>query len=744
MLPDAAVGVRFVDPATVRASLANLVQPPPDITVTESAELYRFMSNPGGGYSGPYRRQIAGYCVEVQDALTNPTYPVVVFAAPAQSGKTEIPLNWMTHSVVTDPADMLFVLDEKDQAEDFIDRRIKKWLRHCPEVTERLIEEKRHFRQFQGMSLAILWATGSKAASKPAPRVAIDERDSMPDDLDGEGDPVDLFRKRVQTFGPSGKVYVASSPKKPLTKSKGLALALKPHEAPPTTGILALYNQGTRKRLYWRCPHCRDYHTAVFDNLRWDEAAKATDRIIPVWLECPVNGCIIEPEHKSAMLELGAFEWLAEGQTIDDAGHIHGAVPPRDIDSYWLRGPQSYFTSWEELVRKYLTAVEEFDLNGSDARLKAFWQMEDATPYRPPEGEGDITLDAQALMNRAEPYPLGQVPAAARFVTCAVDTQNNRWEVEIRAWGEGLENWIVSRFAVFRTADPDAPDGERMVDPGGRGEDWDLLFEAVLERTWPVEGSPGLFIQPVCTAIDAYGAPGVTANAYDFHRRARIRGFGRKRLMLTRGSNSLSVPLITWTRPEVSTSPQKARIAGYAQVATINVSQLKDIAARRLQVEDPGPHCVHFSDALDDSYYLELCAEARVGERWEKQRARNEAWDHLVMGYAITMHLRANQICDWTRAPAWAAPMSKNSNIVTVAGDALDQPGPPGADEATPTATGNAIPSPAASSGGGVRSADPSSPPTSSAPQLPVAPRVKPRVQPLAMPGSSRISGIGE
>ncbi|EKI05075.1 phage terminase large subunit family protein, partial [Escherichia coli 5412] len=32
-----------------------------------------------------------------------------------------------------------------------------------------------------------------------------------------------------------------------------------PHEAPPTTGILSLYNRGDRRRWYWPCPHCGEY-----------------------------------------------------------------------------------------------------------------------------------------------------------------------------------------------------------------------------------------------------------------------------------------------------------------------------------------------------------------------------------------------------------------------------------------------------------------------------------------------------
>jgi phage terminase large subunit GpA-like protein len=40
-----------------------------------------------------------------------------------------------------------------------------------------------------------------------------------------------------------------------------------PHEAPPTTGILSLYNRGDRRRWYWPCPHCGEYFQPAMESM---------------------------------------------------------------------------------------------------------------------------------------------------------------------------------------------------------------------------------------------------------------------------------------------------------------------------------------------------------------------------------------------------------------------------------------------------------------------------------------------
>ncbi|MCM4841582.1 phage terminase large subunit family protein, partial [Escherichia coli] len=63
--------------------------------------------------------------------------------------------------------------------------------------------------------------------------------------------------KRTTTFMSSGMTLVESSPGRDVKDVKWRRTS--PHEAPPTTGILSLYNRGDRRRWYWPCPHCGEY-----------------------------------------------------------------------------------------------------------------------------------------------------------------------------------------------------------------------------------------------------------------------------------------------------------------------------------------------------------------------------------------------------------------------------------------------------------------------------------------------------
>ncbi|MCE3090551.1 phage terminase large subunit family protein, partial [Escherichia coli] len=57
-----------------------------------------------------------------------------------------------------------------------------------------------------------------------------------------------LASKRTTTFMSSGMTLVESSPGRDVKDVKWRRTS--PHEAPPTTGILSLYNRGDRRRWY--------------------------------------------------------------------------------------------------------------------------------------------------------------------------------------------------------------------------------------------------------------------------------------------------------------------------------------------------------------------------------------------------------------------------------------------------------------------------------------------------------------
>lgn len=688
-----------------RVSCATLLLPPPDTTVSRSAELYRHLHNPGGGYSGPWRNNIAPYLVGPMDSLTDPLYGTTCFVAPAQTGKSEILLNWAAHSVVEDPADMMIVLDEKDQAEDFVERRRSKLIRYCDEVAKRLVKTTKPLAQFQGMSLAITWATGSKAASKPVPRVGMDERDSMADDLDGEGDPVELFRKRLQTFGASGHLAVISSPKRLIIRRKGVQLApLHPHVAPPTSGILTLYNQGTRKRWYWPCPQCNDHFIPRYEDLHFDAEAWNDDDQIAVLLVCPLCGNPIHERSKPEMNEAGV--WLAHGQSIDRHGRIVGAPPSPSVDSFWLQGVEAAFIGWSELVVKRLRAEKTLHDTGSDTALKTWYNTDCGRPYDPGEDADGEGLDPFALQGRAEPYPFRVVPEGVRFLTAAVDVQGTYFAVLVRGWGVNLESWVIDAFDIIQPAG-----AARRLDPAVYAEDWDLLVEQVIQRSYPLAARPGWFIPITTTAIDTGGAPGVTGKAYDFWRRARRNGLSEQTITLVKGDGRGQGLDVAETRAD-TTNAGRGGGGSPVKLFVLNVDRLKDKAYAALRREQPGPDFVHLPQAVIPpvpagaeapkeaaEFFQQLASERKVDGAWGKVRPRNEVWDLIVYTDAAMRRVRGHQI-NWKAPPPWAAPWDANSRVLRPAASAPSSaasslaPAPTARPAAVPPPRGFALPAP--------------------------------------------------
>lgn len=93
-----------------------------------------------------------------------------------------------------------------------------------------------------GSFLQIGWPSITVFSSSDYKRVALTDYDRFPEDIDGEGDGFSLASKRTTTFMSAGMTLAESSSGREITDVKWRRSS--PHEAPPTTGILSLYNRG--------------------------------------------------------------------------------------------------------------------------------------------------------------------------------------------------------------------------------------------------------------------------------------------------------------------------------------------------------------------------------------------------------------------------------------------------------------------------------------------------------------------
>lgn len=661
----------FASAKDIRRDIANLLKPPRRMKVSEAVAEY--MRVPvGGGNSVKWDENTAPYILEPMNCLNSREYDAVVFVGPARTGKTVGLIDgWITYSIICDPSDFLLVQLTQEKASEHSRKRLDRTFRCSPEIAKRLSPRKNdnnvHDKYFRaGNLLKIGWPSINVLSSSDYKYVALTDYDRWPDDVDGEGDGFSLASKRTTTFMSAGMTLVESSPGKDIVDLKHHPKST--HEAPPTTGILSLYNRGDRRRFYWQCPSCSEWFEPSMANMvgyRDDtDYVKASEK---ARLQCPHCQTLIEPDKKRA-LNIGG-KWLKEGQTIDKDGVIHGEGRNSRIASFWLEGPAAAYQTWAQLTYKLLTAEHEFEMTGSEETLKAVTNTDWGLPYLPRSALEQRRSDE--LMERREETEKRTVPYGCRFLLAAVDVQggrNRRFVVQIVGYGENSERWLIDRYNIKSSMRSNS-DGESLpIDPSAYPEDWDLLISDVLNKQYRIEGLEGGFMPILAMAVDSGGEDGVTDNAYKFWRRCKRDGLS-KRVYLVKGDSTKRQKLITRTYPDnTSRSDRHAKARGDVPLYLLQTDQLKDRISNALSRETVGANYIHFPAWIGEWFFDELTYEERGQDgKWRKPgKGNNEAFDLFCYAHAIAI-LRGYERIKWgdeDSVPHWARLPGSNPNVI--------------------------------------------------------------------------------
>lgn len=625
-------------------------------------------------FQGLWENSFAPYMTEPSAQTTSRKYGAVVFIGPARTAKSEsLVLNTIGHRIDCSPSDMLVVCQTADSAKQFSEKKLAPMLRANPDLAAKLMTgrgaDNIHEKKFAGnMGLQIRWPVIGYFSQNEYPLVILTDRDRMPDDVDGEGDPFTLARKRTQHAGSLGMVIEESSPGRPILVDDDWAPAT-PHEVEPCAGIFGDYNLGTRGAFYWFCPSCGDPFRPEFDRLKWETKASAGESAKTVEMVCP-HGCCIAPDMKYQCNQAGI--WLHEtsdGKSVCEIGD--SAIRDTDIVSYRCEGPVAAMQSWDQLVLRFLQAKETFETSADDTALKATINLDQGKAYRPAVRSIGESVSKDTLMALRERYPLRIAPAETRFVTLQLDIQGNRFVGQADAWGPGLERWQIDRFDIALPP-MSAPGGQRdengnprrAIDPARYFEDWADL-PSLLERVYPVEGTD-IGLMPVAMIIDSAGRPGVTPNAYRFLRKMQREGLGQ-RVYLAKGSSRLD-DRAKYMEPEKVLQKKGRRISDI-KLIFVGTDKLKDEVILSLTRKESGPGKYHLSELLPEQVVEELTAEVRTDKGWQRRKSglANEAFDLAVYGKALVIILRGETI-DWAKAPSWARPANENAFAVRLDG----------------------------------------------------------------------------
>jgi phage terminase large subunit GpA-like protein len=609
--------------ASYRQSFHAGLMPDPEMWVDAWAKAHAYIPSEGNAEGGKYNIDRTPFAQEVMQVLSpgNPCTRVVVMAA-SQMLKTQTAMNWLMAVVDAAPANILALMPSGDLAAR-LSARINKTLKATPKVTDLFARPRTRdgkntdsTKEFRGGTLHIATAgSAANLAEIPARYGYGDEIDDWESDLQGQGDPVEIFENRGSTYGRNRKWYYSSSPKRPRGISK----------------ILELFEKGDQRYYFVGCPHCGHEHTLDFANMRTDDAL--------TWAKmmCPDCGSLIEEFEKTAMLAKG--RWRATSSSKD--GTISFTLSQ-------LYAPMGW-TSWLDLARLH-DAAEEALRHGDPTKMQAFYNTRLALVYD--HSKGVTTVDA--LVARAEDYPPRTLPDAALVVTMSTDTQADRLEVQIDAWGPGMERWVMD-YIVLR--------GNPARPPDEAGSVWQRLDE--IRRT-PYQHASGVMIPISAWGIDSGGAN--TQDVYNYGSQRRASG-----CVILKGASRPNRPIISAKPSAQEIEWGGKRDPAGAELWAVGTDVAKDWIFNRIELP-AGAGALHFHKQIEHGWFEQLLAERKVQkmrggqvvEVWEKPaHARNEALDLCVYSLAIAFKLRLDKwsALDWQRLRDKLIPKGRSDDL---------------------------------------------------------------------------------
>jgi phage terminase large subunit GpA-like protein len=478
----------------VKSAFAISVQPPPDLTISQWADKYRYLPKVSSSEHGLWRTKRFPFLREIMDELSpQSSVSEVVVMKGAQVGCTELCINRMFYTIDYHPVPYLYIQKTVDAVEKFSKQRLSPSIDVCPRIKRKIQSTKSRdssntitLKAFPG-GILVLGGANSAASlrSMPISNLDVDEQDSYEIGIQDEGDPTELAYRRTANF-PRRKVFKLSTPK------------LK-----ETSKIEPAFLEGDQRLYFVICPFCG--HMAPF---AWSESGELkcftihydNDDPKTVHTVCADCGCVIEERYKTYMMaeENGAC-WVPQNPGVDVASfHLSSLYSPIG------------FYSWDDAVALWLKAQRNFDKE----LLRVFINTVLGETY---SIVGKV-IEAANILTRREHYcPVELqtkwiIPMDVKFITAATDIQDQFVQVEIIGWGRNEESWAIETQVI---------QGDTELDFV-----WDMLDQFLMT---PRMHESGVTLHPVITMIDSGYK---TRKAYTFcrlreHRRVYpVKGVG--------------------------------------------------------------------------------------------------------------------------------------------------------------------------------------------------------------------------
>jgi len=578
-----------------KSRLAGLFNPPPDLTVADWAQEFRYLSNESSALPGKYDIARTPHA-ELPMILLSPQNPCkrVLLPWSSQIAKTTVAENFLGYIMHQDPGPCLVVQPNVEpMGKEFSTGRLAPMIRDTPCLHGLVNDSDKRGsgntigrKTFPGGYVAISGANSpSGLASRPVRYLINDELNRW--EATKEGDSLLLARKRLARFHNSKELSVSSR------TFDGVGIDAEVFGAIDDEGERG---QGADRIYYWSiaCLKCGEYEYPQFKHIKFDDNDPSTTRY--VCEHCGhAHGSDVEDEIK------------ATGQYILD---VDTGV---EVVALFANTFGALICRWSESVDAFLRA------KGDPDKLQVVVNTDFNETWKDLEGDG---LEGGVLFDARETYA-EEVPERGLVLTFGADIQADRIECEVVAWDEDEESWSID-YEIF---DGDTSSIKNYV--------WDD-FEEYLKTEFKHESGKKLSL--TAGVIDAGYLPSVVHAFVDRLKRryvwAGIGRAGKRSIVETKAARQHRLR-------RSRSKKKKSEIIGTDEAKTVLYSRLK------LDKSDsPVAGFCHFpiNEKYDPDHFDQLTSERVVRKliqgqtqfKWVLNHAgqRNEPLDCRVYNHA--------------------------------------------------------------------------------------------------------------
>lgn len=568
--------------------------PKSHLSLSQWSDKHRYLSS-DTGQGGKWRTDHIPYLRRPMDAITDPRVRKVSVMKSARIGATQgLVVNTIFYCIDQDPAAIIVGLPTIDDALKFSSKILQPAIDDTPVIASRIVAAKSRKRRstmlektYPGGSCQIIGTKSPRAARMVHGRYILkSEIDAWEGSAGSDGDPYNLIDKRAGSF--DNPKFIEEST--PLVKE--------------TSRIEPAFLAGSEEYYVVPCPHCGEFQRLVWGGkdvnygVKWGRKENGEPDLSNVYYVCEPNGCEILEVEKHAMVAAGHWQATHPERTDHLSFHLNALVSPFDGARWPVLVDEWYKTGRKpEKVRVFVNTVlgETYVEEGEQADGDSLTQRRDEGTW--------WSKDAP-------------VPEGAALLTRSVDTQGDRLETAVWAWGAGEECWLV--------------DYELLAGDPATKEPWDMLDERIGFGT-DVDGEPrkpktykhagGQELTPRVTMVDAGG-----------HHSKQVKSYARRR----RGRKVFSIFGATQQRaPVLGNATRTGRTIQYP----VGSFAAKEALIKRIdKVEEPGAGFIHLPPWTTNEMIEQLTAEKLItmGDKrvFKKMRARNEMIDLWVYALA--------------------------------------------------------------------------------------------------------------